>query len=397
MRGNERTAQAPPRGPRFERHQRNASTDSGRLGGLAARDPAADRELSQLMAATNPPAVGDWLWTTREGAERDCIEELLMRRGTDPKLSARGFAPGLVVSSRAARDPQGRLDLTFARQGFAVQALARDPDERGLAQALAKAAALLIHSDRYALHVFVPDTETGNRLAQRAERISEQLALQLRAALPSVARVDAAELRRSTAELVQVCVCTSDLAALGVVPSDQALSIWPGGRARMKLGADRPSRSARKLEEALVWLGTGPEAGELCVDLGAAPGGWTWLLLNRRARVIAVDPARMEPRLLEQRRLRHVQGSAFDWQPEEPADWLFCDMAWRPLEVAQMLGRWARLRQTRMLVANFKLPMKRKAEMVARLCELLGASGYRQLRTRQLYHDREEITVTGRV
>ena len=50
-----------------------------------------------------------------------------------------------------------------------------------------------------------------------------------------------------------------------------------------------------------------------------------------------------------------------------------------------------------MLVANFKLPMKRKAEMVAHLCALLAGSGYEQLRTRQLYHDREEITLTARV
>jgi 23S rRNA (cytidine2498-2'-O)-methyltransferase len=371
--------------------------DRALAGGLPPRDPALDRELSQLMAANTPPVAGEWLWTTREGAERDCVEELLLHRASDPKLKARGFGPGLVISSRPVRDAQGRLDLTFARQGFAVEALARELDEAALATAISSAAAMLIHAERYALHVFVPDTDAGNRLTQRAERIAEQVALQLGAALPNAERVDAAELRRSTVELVQVCLCAPDLAALGVVPSDQAQSIWPGGRARMKLGADRPSRSARKLEEALVWLGTGPGAGESCVDLGAAPGGWTWLILNRRARVIAVDPARLEPRLLEQKRLRHIQASAFDWQPEEPVDWLFCDMAWRPLEVAQMLGRWARRRQTRMLVSNFKLPMKRKAEWVARLRELLAASGYQQIRTRQLYHDREEITVTARV
>ena len=50
-----------------------------------------------------------------------------------------------------------------------------------------------------------------------------------------------------------------------------------------------------------------------------------------------------------------------------------------------------------MLVSNFKLPMKRKAEWVARLRELLAASGYQLIGTRQLYHDREEITVTARV
>jgi 23S rRNA (cytidine2498-2'-O)-methyltransferase len=302
-----------------------------------------------------------------------------------------------VISSHAPRDSEGRIELTFARQGFQLSAIARELDEAALATALARAAALLVHSERFALHVFVADSAVGNRLQQRAERVAERLESELLAALPNATRVPDVELRRVPAELIQICLFAPDTAALGVLPSDQALSIWPGGRARMRVAADRPSRAARKLEEAFAWLGTGPGPGELCVDLGAAPGGWSWLLLNRRARVIAVDPAKMDPQLATQRRLRHIQGSAFEWQPDETVDWLFCDMAWRPLEVAQMLGRWARRRQTRMLVANFKLPMKRKAEMVRRIAELLTTSGYTNVRMRQLYHDREEITLTARV
>jgi 23S rRNA (cytidine2498-2'-O)-methyltransferase len=70
-------------------------------------------------------------------------------------------------------------------------------------------------------------------------------------------------------------------------------------------------------------------------------------------------------------------------------------MVWRPIEVAQMLGRWARQRQTRMLVANFKLPMKRKAEQVEQIRASLAAAGFTKIRTRQLYHDRDEITLTA--
>jgi 23S rRNA (cytidine2498-2'-O)-methyltransferase len=140
-----------------------------------------------------------------------------------------------------------------------------------------------------------------------------------------------------------------------------------------------------------------PASGELCVDLGAAPGGWSWLLLERKARVIAVDPARMDAKLMQNPRLSHVQGSAFEFAPEQPVDWLFCDMVWRPSEVAQMLGRWARRRWTRMLVANFKLPMKQKVDTLEQLCALLSASGFSAIRTRQLYHDRDEITLTAHV
>jgi 23S rRNA (cytidine2498-2'-O)-methyltransferase len=138
-----------------------------------------------------------------------------------------------------------------------------------------------------------------------------------------------------------------------------------------------------------------PTAGEECVDLGAAPGGWSWVLLERGARVVAVDPARLQPDLLARRGLTHRQTSAFQYAPDAPVDWLFCDMAWRPLEVAALLARWGRRSWARMLVANLKLPMKRKAEMVARLHDIVAGGGWRGVRTRQLYHDRDEVTLVA--
>ena len=79
--------------------------------------------------------------------------------------------------------------------------------------------------------------------------------------------------------------------------------------------------------------------------------------------------------------------------PNEPVDWLLCDMVFRPVEVARLLARWARERFATVLVANFKLPMKRKAETVREIRAMLESGGWRGVRTRQLYHDREEITV----
>jgi 23S rRNA (cytidine2498-2'-O)-methyltransferase len=329
----------------------------------------------------------------REGAERDLLEELLSERSG--ALRPRRLGPALVASAGAPRAEAGdaRLELTFARQGFQVAHVCEADSPDGLIAQLGPAfSAVLGDETRYGLHVFVPDSETGNPLAQSAE--------QLAAALPEpegTTRLSEAELRRHGGRLIQICLLRPNLAAVGGIASQRALSLWPGGRARMKLAGDAPARAARKLAEAFAWLGLAPSSGELCVDLGAAPGGWTWLLLERKARVIAVDPARMDAKLMRNPRLKHLQGSAFDFTPDEPVDWLFCDMVWRPLEVAQMLGRWARRRQTRTLVANFKLPMKRKLDMLERVRELLGASGYAGIRTRQLYHDRDEITLTAHV
>jgi 23S rRNA (cytidine2498-2'-O)-methyltransferase len=393
----QRNAGAPHHG---ERGAKGPQRERGHAApALPPAGPSIDpRQLEQALQARAPLRAGEWLWTMREGAERDLIEELLLA-APGGSLRPRRLDAALVASADAPPLQEGRLDVTFARQGFKVLRVAQQREVADLVTDLQPAlAAQLADQPRHALHVFVPDSAHANELSTRAEALRSGLELSLDANSPEpMERLDDAQLRRHGGLYAQVCVYDDRTAALGCGASTQALSLWPGGRARMRLGGDFPSRAARKLAEAFAWLGIAPGSGELCVDLGAAPGGWSWLLLEKRARVIAVDPARMDPKLMQNPRLRHVQGSAFEYTPEEPVDWLFCDMAWRPLEVAQMLGRWARRRQTRLLVANFKLPMKRKVEMVQRLRQVLAHSGFTSIRTRQLYHDREEITLTAHV
>ena len=126
-----------------------------------------------------------------------------------------------------------------------------------------------------------------------------------------------------------------------------------------------------KLGEALAWLGRGPEAGEVCVDLGASPGGWTYILHRRRAHVVAVDLGSLAPSLRDQKGIEHLRMDAFRFAPELPADWLFCDMAFRPLEVAALLAKWGRKHWARFLVANIKLPMARRAAMLFHTIEFI--------------------------
>jgi hypothetical protein len=152
-----------------------------------------------------------------------------------------------------------------------------------------------------------------------------------------------------------------------------------------------PSRSAHKLAEAFSWLVLGPEAGESCVDLGAAPGGFSQVLVERRCQVVAVDLGRLVPAVAA--RVRQVRMNAFHFAPDEPVDWVVCDMAYRPLEVAALLSRWGRQGWARFLLANFKLPMKKRVDVLGRVREILELGGWTGLRARQLYHDRDEVTL----
>lgn len=352
-----------------------------------------ERPAPRPRPASRPAAPGEWLMTTRAGAEEDLVEELALLGYRD----ARVFAAALVVSPKVPRR-DGRVELTFARQGFRIDSVRVASSIDALGSEIAEDLGRLLSTDTtYTMHVWVPDTDAGNLLSEAARELRVAIESRLSASFPNLQHRPSRELLPDATPLVQVCLHADRQALSGVGPAARALSLAPGGRLRAKVPGDRPSRAARKLAEAFAWFGVTPEPGETCVDLGAAPGGWAWLLLQYRARVIAVDPAKLRPDLLTRRGLVHVQRSAFDFVPDEPVDWLFCDMAWRPLEVAQMLARWARRKWASLLVANFKLPMKRKAEMVRDVRATLEAGGWRGVRTRQLYHDRDEITLTARV
>jgi 23S rRNA (cytidine2498-2'-O)-methyltransferase len=94
----------------------------------------------------------------------------------------------------------------------------------------------------------------------------------------------------------------------------------------------------------------------------------------------------------------HVRADGFRFRQRKPVDWLVCDMVEQPARVAALVADWLASGDARAALFNLKLPMK-KRWLEARAClDAMAetfASGSRRfvLRARQLYHDREEITV----
>ncbi len=178
-------------------------------------------------------------------------------------------------------------------------------------------------------------------------------------------------------------------------------SPWPDGIPRLKLSRDAPSRSTLKLEEALLTLLTAEQRaarlrpGMTAVDLGAAPGGWTWQMVRRSIRVTAVDNGTLAPMLLDSGLVQHLRTDGFRYRPPRPVDWLLCDMVEQPRRIAALMADWLAEGCCRQALFNLKLPMKRRHEEVVLCRELIARRlhglDYR-LRLRQLYHDRREVT-----
>jgi 23S rRNA (cytidine2498-2'-O)-methyltransferase len=179
-------------------------------------------------------------------------------------------------------------------------------------------------------------------------------------------------------------------------------SRWPMGIPRLRRPHGAPSRSVSKLAEALlVFLGDREASllrpGMRAVDLGAAPGGWTWQLAQRGLKVTAVDNGALKGDIAIDPRVTHVRADGLAWRPRTPVDWLVCDIVLQPIRIAELVAGWIADGAARHAIFNLKLPMKRRHAEVERCCALIDERLARSnvghaLAVRHLYHDREEVT-----
>ncbi|TXR53997.1 23S rRNA (cytidine(2498)-2'-O)-methyltransferase RlmM [Reinekea thalattae] len=187
------------------------------------------------------------------------------------------------------------------------------------------------------------------------------------------------------------------------VDSPNCRASWPMGVARLKFPAGAPSRSTLKLEEAFIhFLGSDWREQladhHTAVDLGAAPGGWTWQLVNQKIYVHAVDNGSMDTQLMDTALVDHVQEDGFIWKPKKRVDWLVCDMVEKPAKVARLMYQWLHQQHAKAAIFNLKLPMKKRLHQWQEIKEELDNLIAEQhpsaiFQARHLYHDREEITV----
>lgn len=175
-----------------------------------------------------------------------------------------------------------------------------------------------------------------------------------------------------------------------------------GGQRRMADDPLAPSRSYLKVEEAYGVLGREPAAGESVVDLGAAPGGWSYSAAKRGARVLAVDNGPLKGGALDHPLIEHRREDAFGFRPAggRPADWMFCDLVEDPHHVVRnLITPWLEHGWCRRFIVMLKFG---RAEPLALLRDVTAASSSfvtntTGLRVRHLYHDREEFTLVGEV
>ncbi|MEZ0262986.1 MAG: SAM-dependent methyltransferase [Alphaproteobacteria bacterium] len=149
-----------------------------------------------------------------------------------------------------------------------------------------------------------------------------------------------------------------------------------------------PSRAYLKLWEALTRCGKMPKPDETCLDLGAAPGGWTWALNSLAVNVIAVDKAPLAPNVAKLPRVRYVEQSAFALTPADvgPVDWLFSDIICYPERLLRLVNMWRETGQVRNFVTTIKFQGDTDLSAVKPFLDIEGSFAF------HLYNNKHEIT-----
>ena len=232
-------------------------------------------------------------------------------------------------------------------------------------------------------------------LGRRASAVEKAFGELLKKKLSRVAKLATPDLPRGSGPARGLFVFFADFGR--VFAGREA---WLGGQRRMADDERAPSRSYLKIEEAYIILGREPQAGETVVDLGAAPGGWSFSAAKRGAKVIAVDNGPLKGGAYGHAQIDHRCEDAFNFKPaaDEVFDWMFCDLVEEPHHVMQnIVAPWLAGGWCRHFVINLKFGHVDALGLLAEI-RVPGspfAAHASNLRIRHLYHDREEFTLVG--
>ncbi|WEK55827.1 MAG: SAM-dependent methyltransferase [Candidatus Cohnella colombiensis] len=181
---------------------------------------------------------------------------------------------------------------------------------------------------------------------------------------------------------------------LGCSEPRNNLSDWPGGAVRFRRDEGLISRAAFKLLEAEKAFKLPLSKFTNVLDLGAAPGGWTSVLLERGLKVTAVDPAEMDASIVMHPRLRHLRKNAADVSFAPGSfDLLVCDMSWDPYHTCKVVSSLsAALSAGGSGIITLKLMYRKPFQSIQDLTEAY-AEHFEIRQVKQLFHNREEVTM----
>lgn len=173
-----------------------------------------------------------------------------------------------------------------------------------------------------------------------------------------------------------------------------------GGWYDVPLPEAAPSRAYLKIEEAIRWSGAALRAGEVALEVGSAPGGACFALLERGLVVHGVDPGEMAENVLARDRFTHHRMPVGALKREalpRPVHWFLSDVNLAaPVALKYAERVIGPLKKTlRGAFITLKLNSLREAEALPELVDRVRGFGIGRVTATQLPAHRQEVVVVA--
>lgn len=174
---------------------------------------------------------------------------------------------------------------------------------------------------------------------------------------------------------------------------------WSGGRFPFEPPDLMVSRAYLKMAEGLAWGEIPIQAGDPVVEIGSSPGGASQRLLDLGLVVTGVDPAAMDPLILQHPRFEHwrSKSSAVKRKAYRKFKWLTADANVAPnytLDAVEDIVQYP-TSQFEGLLLTFKLTDYTLGERMEEYLDRIRSWGFSKVKARQLPSNRKECCVAA--
>lgn len=348
-----------------------------------------------------------WLFTCRHTHEDRLVQELARLGYAD--AHAHATVAGLVLANGLPAASEATL-----REMDPVWALQVLPDVRRVEAKSIKATAVEVASclagpidqidGAWLLHILAPGQLRGQprpKLAGRAELLFTAIGKELQRTRRRAWRRVNPQTETTPQLVAQVLLIDVNHAWLSIAAPLQLATgtCWPSpiaaGLAPVADDPAAPSSAFRKLEEALACMGETPKSGQLAVDLGACPGGWTRVMSRYGAEVVAIDRSPLADSLMKADGIHWLGTDAFTYRPDAPVDWLVSDVIAFPERVTELLNVWCGERLARRVVVQMKFRGPTDWSALEQAFAAARGAGF-CVRAKHFFNDKNEVTIMAR-
>lgn len=149
-----------------------------------------------------------------------------------------------------------------------------------------------------------------------------------------------------------------------------------------------PSRAYLKLYEALTRAQCLPKKDDICLEIGASPGSWTYVLQSLGAKVISVDKAPLDPRISSLSDVTFLKKDAFSLNPKDFSEvtWLLSDVICYPEKLLSWIKKYLEINPDVKCICTLKFQGQSHYE-IAKEFEKIPQS-----EVLHLFHNKHELT-----